>query len=616
MKLSNKLWIGLVVFAVLFAVLGLSAWAQNTEQAFQDGDSLEMLQQKISRNGYEFTVGHNWVFDMTPEQKQEFFSRRPSSLPRVYGNFDNIGPLADALGKTLPAAFDWRNVNGHAYIGPVRNQANCGSCYAFGASAAAEGVYNFANGLYDAACADFSESFIIWCLGRLPAYSGHFYGCGGADYDYMELEALVQEGTINESYFPYTYPDPGCSHYSDPGVKFAEWHRIPCSDIAAIKTAIMTYGVVDVAVQAGSAFQAYSGGIYSDSNTACSGSPCDYTTTNHAVALVGWNDTDGAWILRNSWGPSWGENGYMRIKYTAAVVACEATYLVYNSVPGIQVTAPAAGSSWEVGSTHAIAWVRTGSLDANAKIELYKSGVKTLDIASSTANDGSYDWVVPAALAAGSNYLVRVTTADGAYSDDSDLFAIFVTPPSLTVTTPAAGVKWATGSVRAITWTRTGTMDANVRIELWRNGVKALDIAASTANDGGYDWLIPASLAAASNYIVRVTTLDNAISDDSGLFTISVTPTLIVTSPAAGASWKRGTFQNIHWSKFGTMGAKVNIRLYRNGVLKLMIVSPTLNDGAFTWKVRTALPIGTGYQIRVNCTNNTASDYSDLFSIN
>ncbi len=613
---KEKLLAGLMIFLFLFAFLGFSLRAQSTELAFQDGDSLEMLQQKIQRNGYGFTVGHNWVFDMTPEQKQEFFSRRPSAFPRVYGNYDNIGPLADELGKTLPAAFDWRNVGGHSYIGPVRNQASCGSCYSFGASAAAEGVYNYANGLYDSNCSDFSESFIIWCLSTIAPYSGHFFGCNGADYTYMELEALVQDGTINETDFPYTYPNPGCSHWSDPRVKFAEWHRIPCSDIAAIKTAIMTYGVIDVAVYVSSAFQAYSGGIYQDSNTACSGSPCDYTTTNHAVALVGWNDADGAWILRNSWGPTWGEDGYMRIKYTSAVVACEATYIVYNSVPGIQVTAPSSASSWEAGSSQAIAWTVNGSLAANVKIELFKNGVKTMDIAASTANDGAYGWTVPASLAAGTDYLVRVTTADDAYSDDSDLFAITVTPPALTVTVPAAGAKWATGTTRTITWTKSGAMDANVRIELWRDGAKALDIAASTANDGGYDWPIPASLVAAGNYAVRVTTLDGVVSDDSGLFAISVTPTIIVTSPAAGATWKRGSYQNILWSKFGSMGGKVRIRLYRNGALKKTIATGTPNDGAFTWKVGAALPVGSGYQVRVNSADNAASDFSDSFSIN
>jgi hypothetical protein len=96
----------------------------------------------------------------------------------------------------------------------------------------------------------------------------------------------------------------------------------------------MEYGVVDAAVYAGSAFSAYSGGIYQDSKTSCFSYPCYYTETNHIIALVGWDDNggDGYWILRNSWGTSWGENGYMRIKYTSARVACEAAYLVYQSV--------------------------------------------------------------------------------------------------------------------------------------------------------------------------------------------------------------------------------------------------------------------------------------------
>ncbi len=303
----------------------------------------------------------------------------------------------------------------------------------------------------------------------------------------------------------------------------------------------MTYGVIDVAVYAGSAFQGYSGGIYQDTNTSCSATPCDYTPTNHAVALVGWNDADGAWILRNSWGPSWGENGYMRIKYTSAIVACEATYLVYSVVPGITVTSPSSASSWEVGTTQAITWNVSGDLDANVKIELYKGGAKVSDVSASTANDGAFDWMLPTSLTAGSDYLVRVTTADAAYSDDSDLFAVTVTPPAITMTAPVAGASWAVGSLHAITWTKAGALDANVRIELFKGGAKALDIAATTANDGSHDWTLPATLAAGGDYVVRVTTLDDAVSADSGAFTVTVLPTLTVTAPAAGVVWTRKT---------------------------------------------------------------------------
>jgi len=317
------------------------------EQIFEEGDSLEELRDKIQQNGYNFTVDHNWVYDMSPEEKEKFFSRHDSGFFEGIDASEDIGPLASQLGrKQLPSQFDWRNYTGHSYIGDIKNQGSCGSCYAFGACAAAEGTYNWAMGLYDANCTDLSESFIMWCLGSLPQYYSHFYGCDGADYSYSELTALTVEGICNEADFPYQTSS-GCGdHWDDPRITFDSWHRVPCGDIEAIKTAIMTYGPVDAAVYVGSAFQAYSSGIYEDSNTACDSSPCFYTPTNHAIALVGWNDngnpeTDGYWILRNSWGSDdWGENGYMRIKYHSAVVACEACYMVYtpDSAPNITVS--------------------------------------------------------------------------------------------------------------------------------------------------------------------------------------------------------------------------------------------------------------------------------------
>jgi len=319
---------------MLFLTPTLSSGEPKDLLEFGANDSIEEMRYIIEHNGYNFTVDHNWVYDMPADIKESFFSRRPSLIPRGPDASDEMGPIADHLGKKLPTQFDWRNYNGHTYIGPIRDQSACGSCYAFAACAAAEGTYNFAMGKYDANCIDFSESFVIWCLGRLPQYYPHFYGCYGADYDYYELEALTVEGVALEEDFPYTIIDPGsCTHWNDPRTTFQSWHRIPCNDIDAIKTAIMNYGVVDAAVYVGSAFEAYSGGIYEDSNITCYSNPCYYTPTNHAIALVGWNDNgdpenNGYWILRNSWDTSWGEAGYMRIKYRSAFVACEACYLV------------------------------------------------------------------------------------------------------------------------------------------------------------------------------------------------------------------------------------------------------------------------------------------------
>ena len=327
-----------IIICIYFNVLQVTSFAAAPVDAipFGQADTLEDIRAIIKHNGYNFKVGHNWVFDMSPDEKARFFSRRPPAAPRKTLAKEDPGPLSRYLGMELPSSFDWRNHNGRSYIGPIRNQGNCGSCYAFAACAAAEGTYNRSRGRYDENCADFSESFIIWCLGRLAEYNSHFFGCDGADYDYYELEALTAEGVCSESDFPYTINDPGsCTHWGDPVTVFESWHRIECNDIDAIKTAIMMFGVVDAAVQVVSAFDGYKSGIYEDTNTVCYSDPCYYTPTNHAIALVGWNDNggDGYWILRNSWGTGWGEDGYMNIRYTSARVACEVCYLVISPKP-------------------------------------------------------------------------------------------------------------------------------------------------------------------------------------------------------------------------------------------------------------------------------------------
>ncbi len=263
-------------------------------------------------------------------------------FPNQFGRHQGAESQTSAKKKKLettkgdfPVSFDWRNYNGRTYIGPVRDQGNCGSCYAFGAAAAAEGTYNFATGSYDGNCIDFSESFIAWCLGKTAPYSSHFHGCEGADYEYQELQALVDTGITLENNFPYTETDPGtCTHNGDPKTVFNSWGRINCNDINGIKTALQTYGVIDAAVMVTKAFEDYTSGVFIDSNTACTS--CEYETTNHAISLVGWGN-DAAegdyWILRNSWGAGWGESGYMRIQVNSAAVACAATYMVYSVGP-------------------------------------------------------------------------------------------------------------------------------------------------------------------------------------------------------------------------------------------------------------------------------------------
>ncbi|HQH11869.1 MAG TPA: C1 family peptidase, partial [Candidatus Sumerlaeota bacterium] len=182
-------FIGTILLLALMFSLNVSAQNEREMLRFEPEDSLEDIRFKIEQNGYDFEVEHNRIFDMAPEEKKAFFSRKAPAIKKEFARDEDLGPLASHLGMALPAAFDWRNHNGHSYIGAIRDQGNCGSCYAFGAAAAAEGAWNAAQGLYDANCSDFSEAFIAFCLSQ---YYDGFYGCEGADYDYEELDAIVK----------------------------------------------------------------------------------------------------------------------------------------------------------------------------------------------------------------------------------------------------------------------------------------------------------------------------------------------------------------------------------------------------------------------------------------
>ena len=89
--------------------------------------------------------------------------------------------------------------------------------------------------------------------------------------------------------------------------------------VADIKAAIAQYGAVGCGFATDDAFQAYAGGVFTDSAA---------RQIDHDVMLVGWDDASNAWILRNSWGTAWGEAGYMRIDYAANAVGTEAVWAV------------------------------------------------------------------------------------------------------------------------------------------------------------------------------------------------------------------------------------------------------------------------------------------------
>ena len=267
----------------------------------------------------------------------------------------------------------------------------------------------------------------------------------------------------------------------------------------------------------------------------------------------------------------------------------------------ITVTNPHSGQTLNKGNTYTITWTKSGSMNANVKIRLMQGSTKILSITDSTANDGSYRWAVPASLANGS-YKIRVKTIDNAVFDDSESFTIGNAPAeSITVTNPHSGQTWNKGNTYTITWTKSGNMDANVKIRLMQGGTKILSITNSTANDGSYRWTIPSSVSNGS-YKIRVKTVDNAVYDDSNEFNITDTTTtssignmlyelkphtIKVLSIPYWMSFPINSTIRIRWeAKNLTHPIRILLMRQSDGILHRWVIRDSLNPeiGYYDWK--------------------------------
>jgi cathepsin L len=258
-----------------------------------------------------FTMGINQFTDLTP---QEFKDQFVGGLRTEVGSYGCKSFSSSASGA--PSSIDWRQ---KGVVNPVRDQGQCGSCWAFATTANAESVWAISSGKL----LDLSEEFLVDCA----TGAGYFnMGCNGGQPD-SAFKYMINNGQCTESSYPYKAGT--CQKCTSAGVSFSGCYDVASKDQVSLMAAVAKHPVV-IAIEADTRyFQSYSGGILDSPNCG--------TTLDHAVEIIGYGTENGVdyWNVRNSWGSSWGENGYFRVKKTSSTndigicgVAAEPSFLV------------------------------------------------------------------------------------------------------------------------------------------------------------------------------------------------------------------------------------------------------------------------------------------------
>ena len=171
----------------------------------------------------------------------------------------------------------------------------------------------------------------------------------------------------------------------------------------------------------------------------------------------------------------------------------------------LTVITPNGGENWYIGGTYPITWI--DAVAQSVRIELWKGGVFN-SLISNSAN-GPYNWTIPAAIAPGTDYKVKVIslTATGSYDFSDNNFTISQ-GSFITVISPNGGEQWTKGTTRIITWQ--DNIQWDVRIELCKGGAYHSLINASTPSNGSCYWAIPVTLPSGTDYKVKISALSNA----------------------------------------------------------------------------------------------------------
>lgn len=234
------------------------------------------------------------------------------------------GP-APPMCLTITATANDRKVDMRDYgiITPIRNQGGCGGCWAFAMTAAFETSVLMKNG-GDATALDLSETQILTCVGTVPGRCG-----GGIQADavgYMKDHYIATE---SESSFAFPAVNTlTCNNSATTSTLYRAseggWVSgsifLPSPATQQIKQAICRYGSVAACINATDNFKAYSSGVYdlNDNST---------VFPNHVIQIIGWDDDQQAWLIKNSWGTGWGIGGFGWVRYGTNVIGGFAVWI-------------------------------------------------------------------------------------------------------------------------------------------------------------------------------------------------------------------------------------------------------------------------------------------------
>jgi len=255
------------------------------------------INRMIEEQGADWYADDNDISRLPEDTRASLSGAEVPELP-VLNRMAPRNALSDA---ELPDSIDWRSKDDENWLSPIKNQGQCGSCVAFASVGVVESLVKISEGVPEFET-DLSEADIYFCNGRNCSNNQGWYLSAAAD-------AFRDTGVSDDACFQYQPSNLSCSRkcsdWQSRLTSIVSWNYV-IADNNAIKNALLQ-GPVLGRMEVYNDFYYYDEGVYQRVSSDHEG--------GHAIAIVGYDDTGGYWIVRNSWGTSWGMDGYAYIKY-------------------------------------------------------------------------------------------------------------------------------------------------------------------------------------------------------------------------------------------------------------------------------------------------------------